>query len=155
MTPTSASEFEFLGTLRTGIERYFAAVDQWESAYFRYYRMPDASRQSGDLDGEGGADSENARSRSRRNFVAAACPGPLLQANWTARRLRGFPPGRRSAMRSAPSNAPIPPSAAAKPWLVMACVIELSVACREPEGTQPPVPNPGRSLLDRIFGLFF
>jgi hypothetical protein len=36
MAPTVASEQEFLATLRVAIDRYFAAVDQWESVYSRY-----------------------------------------------------------------------------------------------------------------------
>lgn len=31
------------------VERFLAAVDAWEAAHRRYYRMPDAVRPSGDL----------------------------------------------------------------------------------------------------------
>src|SRR5580704_15769185 len=48
-TPAPVSDGEFLVALRAAIDRYFAAVDQWEAAYFRYYRMPDAAQRSGDL----------------------------------------------------------------------------------------------------------
>src|SRR5215471_14928820 len=44
---------EFVAELRDRVERYLAAVDQWESAYQKYYRLPGyASRISNDLEAE-------------------------------------------------------------------------------------------------------
>src|SRR5690348_4034147 len=34
------SDGSFVDGLRSAIERYFAAVDQWEAAYQKYYRLP-------------------------------------------------------------------------------------------------------------------
>jgi hypothetical protein len=34
------SELAFLAELRAAVERFFAALDAWEDAYQRYYRMP-------------------------------------------------------------------------------------------------------------------
>lgn len=146
-TPELASEPEFLAALRGAIDRYFAAVDQWESAYFRYYRMPDAARRSGDL-AEEQRQFENERRalelllpRARSLCSKYGQPDVFGGLSWVA--LGHHAPQQRtdSAISRGERGA------------VMACLIELSVACREPEGTQPPAPE--RSLLDRIVGLFF
>ena len=38
---TPAPEGEFVAGLRQAVEEYFRAVDQWEKAYRKYYRLPD------------------------------------------------------------------------------------------------------------------
>jgi hypothetical protein len=35
------SDREFVADLRQAVDRYFRAVDQWEAAYRKYYRLPD------------------------------------------------------------------------------------------------------------------
>jgi hypothetical protein len=144
-----ASDLEFLAALRVAIERYFAAVDQWESAYFRYYRMPDASQRSGDLAREQ-REFENERRalelllpRARGLCFKYGQPDHFAGLPWVA--LGHHAPQQRtdSAISRGERGA------------VMACLIELSVACREPEDTQPPVPIAGSSLLNRIVALFF
>jgi len=35
------SDREFVADLREAVERYFRAVDAWEAAYRKYYRLPD------------------------------------------------------------------------------------------------------------------
>jgi hypothetical protein len=148
-TSNPASDLEFLAALRTAIDRYFAAVDQWESAYFRYYRMPDAAQRSGGLAGEK-SEFENARRalepllpRARGLCFKHGQPDVFGGLTWAA--LGHHAPQQRtdSAISRGERGA------------VMACVIDLSVACREPEDTDPPVPISERSLLDRIVALFF
>jgi hypothetical protein len=39
------SDREFVADLRQAVERYFRAVDEWEAAYRKYYRLPDPQRQ--------------------------------------------------------------------------------------------------------------
>src|SRR6266576_5891815 len=47
------SDQEFVENLRAAVVRYLAAVDRWEAAYQRYYRMPGrAVRVSADLEAE-------------------------------------------------------------------------------------------------------
>jgi hypothetical protein len=149
VTSVLTSELEFLAILRTAIDRYFAAVDQWESAYFRYYRMPDAAQRSGDLAGEQ-REFENERRilqlllpRARGLCFKYGQPDVFGGLTWAA--LGHHAPQQRtdSAISRGERGA------------VMACLIELSVACREPEDTEPPVPGRERSLLDRIVALFF
>lgn len=38
---TRVSDREFVADLRQAVEEYFRAVDQWEAAYRKYYRLPD------------------------------------------------------------------------------------------------------------------
>ncbi len=49
MAPQPSPDLEFIASLRLASERYFAAVDAWESAYNRFYRMPGSVRPSDDL----------------------------------------------------------------------------------------------------------
>lgn len=44
----SVSDLDFLEALRAAINRYLAAVDQWEAAYQKYYRLPGYSSKAGD-----------------------------------------------------------------------------------------------------------
>jgi hypothetical protein len=146
MATTLGSEQEFLAKLRAAIDRYFAAVDQWESVYFRYYRMPDAGPRS-DMAGEQ-REFENARSALE----------PLLP------RARGlcFKYGQadvfggltRAALgHHAPQHRTDSAISRGERGAIMACLIEMSVASREPDATQSPAPAP--SLLERIVALFF
>ncbi len=148
-TSVVASELEFLATLRAEIDRDFAVVDQWESAYFRYYRMPDAARRSGDL-----AEEQRKFENERRSLE------PLLP------RARGlcFKYGQPDVFgglpwvalgHHAPQHRTDSAISRGERGAVMACLIELSVACREPAGTEAPGHGRERSLLDRIVGLFF
>ena len=42
MQPTvPATDREFVAELRQAVEQYFRAVDDWEAAYRKYYRLPD------------------------------------------------------------------------------------------------------------------
>src|SRR5580704_13339060 len=43
-TNQPVSDQEFLGELREAVDRYFRAVDAWEAAYYKYYRLPDPTR---------------------------------------------------------------------------------------------------------------
>ena len=150
-TPPSqpASDLEFLAALRAAVDRYLAAVDQWESAYFRYYRMPDASQRSGDLADEQREFDNGRRAlglllpRARGLCFKHGQPDVFGGLTWAA--LGHHPPQQRtdSAISRGERGA------------VMACLIELNVACREPEDAQPPMRIPDRSLLDRIVSLFF
>jgi hypothetical protein len=53
MAPEDSTDQEFVAALRGAIVRYLRAVDQWESAYQKYYRLPGyAAKISGDLEAE-------------------------------------------------------------------------------------------------------
>jgi hypothetical protein len=147
MTHDSTSDQEFVGALRDAIGRFFAAVDSWESAYRRYYRMPGAAKPSGDLEAEQ-REFEYRRRRlaellPRARSLCFQCGQPDIFAGLLHVYLGQFAPQERtdSAIGRAERGA------------IMACLIELSVACREAEaGSQANLHTPVRkpSLLDRI-----
>src|SRR5260370_1266117 len=59
MALEESTDQEFVKALRVAIERYLKAVDEWESAYRKYYRLPGyAAKISGDLEAEHRAYSE-------------------------------------------------------------------------------------------------
>src|SRR6266852_4107842 len=62
------SDREFVARLRTAVERYLGAVDEWEAAYQKYYRLPGfASRVGDDLEKE-----QRAYDERRRELEALA-----------------------------------------------------------------------------------
>ena len=42
-TDANTSDREFVSNLRTAVDAYLEAVDRWEAAYQKHYRMPDNS----------------------------------------------------------------------------------------------------------------
>lgn len=42
-TDANTSDREFVSNLRTAVDSYLEAVDRWEAAYQKHYRMPDNS----------------------------------------------------------------------------------------------------------------
>lgn len=145
--PTANSDQEFVGLLRDAVERYFGAVDDWESGYSRYYRMPGGANLSGDLA------AERHRFEDRRRELSVLLPRArslcfkydqadvftgLLHVS-----LGQFAPQERvdSAISRGERGG------------VMSCLIELSIASRAAEAG---VPNNSdetdckRSLIDRI-----
>src|SRR3954468_20609443 len=68
MTPQRApiqTDIEFVAALRVVVERYLAAVDRWESAYQKYYRLPGYSRDLAD---------EEREYQARRSELEAVLP---------------------------------------------------------------------------------
>ena len=52
-SPLPVSDAEFIAALRQAAEQFFRAVDEWETAYRKYYRLADPSgKPSSDLDGQ-------------------------------------------------------------------------------------------------------
>src|ERR1039458_4738183 len=50
-SPLPVSEVEFIAALRQAAEQFFRAVDEWETAYRKYYRVVDPSgKPSSDLE---------------------------------------------------------------------------------------------------------
>ena len=146
MAQKSVSDLEFLAILREAIDRYFAAVDAWELIFRRYYRLPGAAKVSADLA------AEQCEFEARRRDLADLVPrarqlclrfnqsdifGGLMHVS-----LGEYAPQARaeSAVGSSERNA------------VMACLIELTVACRgEAAGLPPGRPSDEKpSLLERI-----
>lgn len=144
MAHARASDLEFVAVLRDAIERYFAAVDDWESAYRRYYRLPGAARVSGDLVAEQREFEERRRALTellpRARALCFKCGQSDIFAGLLHVSLGQFAPQERSdsAIGRGERGA------------IMACLIELSVVCRAAELGLPAEPDRKPSLLDRI-----
>jgi len=146
MAQAPVSDLEFLALLRTAVDRYFAAVDAWEAIYKRYYRLPGAAKVSADLV------AEQREFEARRRELAELVPRVrrlCLRFNQadifgglTHVSLGEYAPQARteSAVGHSERNA------------VIACLIELTVACRgEAAGLPPGRPADEKpSLLERI-----
>jgi len=143
------SDREFVARLRTVVDSYLASVDQWETAYQNYYRLPGYSD---DLEAEHREyaacrrELESMLPRTRRLCLKHQCRDPfsgLLRIS-----LGRYAPQVRndSAISRSERNA------------AAECLVELSAACQEWTGDdkEPPRQRPVReSLLQRIVGFFY
>jgi hypothetical protein len=149
-----AHDLAFLAELRAAIERYFAAVDAWESAYRRYYRMPGFSQAiSTDLA------QEHSEYTARRRELDALLP----RAQQLCRRhdLNDFFAGLRHVNlgQYAPQERTDSAVGRNERRAITNCLLALEEACREwtvqtPELVAPPPAERG-SLLRRILGYFW
>ena len=128
-----ASDQEFTGELRDAVQRYLAAVDAWEAAYQKYYRLPGyADRVTGDLA------QEHAEYLEMRRVLEALLP-----------RARGlcFKHGLRdpfptlvriSLGQHAPQQRDTSAIGRSERMAVTDCLMQLSAACQEwPAGAEP------------------
>jgi hypothetical protein len=146
MAQALVSDLEFLGVLRAAVDRYFAAVDAWEVTYRRYYRLPGAAKVSADLV------TEQREFEARRRELAELVPRARhlclkfnqsdIFAGLPHVSLGQYAPQERADSAVGPSERSA----------VMACLIELTVACRgEAAGLPPSRPHDEKpSLLERI-----
>ena len=156
MTAAPASDHEFVAALGDVVGRYFAAVDRWEAAYRRFYRMPgNIVRPSGDL-----AEEQRDVEERRREFeellprTRALCFKYGQRDVFTGLRyvaLGRYTPQQRNDDSAIGRN---------ERNVVMSCLMELSAACREPAPVPipralPEVPARKASLLQRIVGFFY
>jgi len=146
------SDRDFVAGLRTTVKRYLSAVDEWESAYQKYYRMPGfASRVSEDLEREQRAYDDRRRElesmlpRARRLCLKHQLRDPfsgLLRVS-----LGRYSPQERldSVIGRNERN------------VVSNCLVELHDACQEwpEESPEPDADRAKGSLLRRIVGYFY
>jgi hypothetical protein len=139
---------EFVAELRQAVERYFRAVDEWEKAYRKYYRLPDPrGKTPGDLT-EQQAAYDSARAR-----LAAMIPRARglsfrhgLRDPWTG--LMRSPLGQ-----STPQDRYSSAISRAERTQAIECLLELAEAYAElPRVEAPPPP---RSLLRRLLDFFY
>ena len=144
----------FVEALRTAVERYLSAVDQWEAAYQKYYRLPTfGSAISDDLKSEQQEYDERRRElepmlpRARRLCLKHRLVEPfsgLLRVS-----LGQYAPQERmdSAIGRSERGA------------VTMCLVQLEEACREwkpvPEDTPAPATRPNIPLLRRFVNFFY
>lgn len=144
----------FIEALRWAVERYLTAVDQWEAAYQKYYRLPTfGSAISDDLQSEQREYDERRRElepmlpRARRLCLKHRLTEPfsgLLRIS-----LGQYAPQERTDSVIGRSER----------GAVTMCLVQLSEACREwkPESEDAPAP-PERSnvpLLRRFVNFFY
>ncbi|MBZ5618595.1 MAG: hypothetical protein LAQ69_07715 [Acidobacteriia bacterium] len=156
MLEDGISDQEFIAGLRAAIERYLGAVDQWEAAYQKYYRLPgDAARINGDLEAEQRAYRERRREleqmlpRARRLCLKHRLRDPF----------RGLL--RISLGRYAPQHRVDSAIGRSERNEVTKCLVELSGTCQEWEPTSTSTsavaePESDRgSLLRRLVNYFY
>lgn len=153
-TDTLTSDLEFVSDLRTAVDAYLSAVDRWEAAFGRYYRMPDCSESiSADMDAEQRDYNERRReleallSKARRLCLKHRLRDPF--GNLMRVSLGRFAPQQRtdSAIGRGERSA------------VSVCLMELREACAGWPAEIPMLsrePKPvHRSLLGRVFDFFY
>jgi hypothetical protein len=147
-TNQPVSDQEFLGELREAVDRYFRAVDAWEAAYYKYYRLPDPTRKiTPDL-----AEQEREFTASRKRLEELAPRARRLgfahgvKDPWTAllrTTLGQYAPQERTGSAVSRSERA----------QVNECMILLAAAC---EGHPPDDPENERpSWLQRILDFFY
>jgi len=147
------SDDAFIEALRAAIERYLKAVDQWEAAYQKYYRLPTfGSPISDDLKSEQHEYDERRREleemlpRARRLCLKHRLPEPfsgLLRIS-----LGQYAPQQRVDSAIGRSER----------GMVTKCLVELSEACRDwkPEKDDRPVQSgPHTPFLRRLVNYFY
>jgi hypothetical protein len=153
------SDHEFVAGLRAAIEQYLNAVDRWEAAYQKYYRLPGyAAKTRTDLE------PENREYGERRRDLEG-----MLPRAWRLclkHRLRDPFSGllRIDLGRYAPQHRVDSAIGRNERNEVTKCLVELSDACREWEsvgaGPEPESTGPQReasrgSLLRRLVDYFY
>jgi len=146
------SDREFVAGLRSAVSRYLAAVDEWEAAYQKYYRMPGfASRAGDDLQVEQRAYDE------RRRELEALLPRArrLCLKHQMKEPFSGLL--RMSLGRYSPQERMDSVIGRNERNVVSKCLVELSDACQEwpEESSEAEVERDKGSLLRRIVGYFY
>jgi hypothetical protein len=145
----AVSDRQFVADLRQAVEQYFRAVDEWETAYRKYYRMPDPTGKPPSDLAEQQAAYDDARKR-----LAAMAPRARglsfrhgLRDPWTG--IMRSPLGQ-----STPQDRYSSAISRAERAQVMECLIVLAEAYAEhpPAAEAPPPP---RSLVRRLLDFFY
>ena len=152
-TDTQTSDREFVANLRAAVDAYLSAVDRWEAAFHKHYRMPGSDTISADMEAEHRDYSQRRREleallpRARRLCLKHRLRDPLGGLMRVS--LGQFAPQQRtdSAIGRGERNA------------VSECLLELHEACAEWAADAPPSdkePKPRhRSLLGRVIDYFY
>ena len=152
MAPEDRTDPEFVAGLRLAFERYMRAVDQWEAAYRKYYRLPGyAAKISFDLEAEhreytGRRDElQRMLPRARRLCLKHRLRDPF--AGLVRITLGRYAPQHRadSAIGRNERNA------------ATACLVDLAAACQEwaaPGAAAEPETGKG-TWLRRFIGYFY
>jgi hypothetical protein len=151
---TAVPDHAFVADFRSAVERYFEAVDQWETAYRRYYRQPDCGEKvSADLETEHSGycarrrELEQMLPRARRLCLKHGLREPFSNLQ------------RISLGRYAPQQRTESAIGRDERRVVTNCLLELDEACREwpawPAAPASPCEAGEASLLQRLVNFFF
>jgi hypothetical protein len=146
------SDRDFVAALRAGVGQYLSAVDQWEAAYQKYYRLPGyAGRNAGDVQAEEQAYNERRRElealvpRARRLCLRYGLKEPFSSLL------------RISLGRYAPQERMDSVIGRSERTAVAKCLVELHDACQEWTFQTESGAEPARkeSWLRRLVGYFY
>jgi hypothetical protein len=142
------SDREFVAELRQAVERYFRAVDEWEKAYRKYYRLPDPrGKTPSDLTEQQAAyDSARARFAAMIPRARGLSFRHGLRDPWTG--LMRSPLGQ-----STPQDRYSSAISRAERTQAIECLLELAEAYAELPRVEAPAPP--RSLLRRLLDFFY
>jgi hypothetical protein len=150
---TQASDRKFVANLRVAVDAYLSAVDRWEAAFHKHYRMPGSDKISPDMEAE-----HRDYTQRRRELEA------LLPRAWRLclkHRLRNPLPGlmRVSLGQFAPQQRTDSAIGRGERNAVLDCLLELHEACAEWAAEAPPSDKASkprrRSLLGRVIDYFY
>lgn len=148
MEPTvPVSDREFVADLRHAVDRYFRAVDDWEAAYRKYYRLPDPrGKPPSDLvEQQAAYDSARARLAAMIPRARGMSYRHGLRDPWTG--LIRSPLGQ-----STPQDRYSSALSRAERAQAIECLLELAEAYAE---LPPPEAPPPRGLLRRLLDFFY
>jgi hypothetical protein len=141
------SDREFVADLRQAVEEYFRAVDAWESAYRKYYRLPDPhGKHPSDM-----TEQQTVYEAARKRLMAMAQRARGLSFRhglrdpWTG--ILRSPLGQ-----STPQDRYSSAISRAERTQTIECLLVLAEAYAELPQVEPPPP---RSLLRRLLDFFY
>jgi len=143
------TDHDFVAGLRAAIEAYLGAIDRWETAYQKYYRMPGAAAVSPDLAAE-----QREYDKRRRELEAL-----LPRARRLCLRYQIQEPFsgllRVSLGRYAPQERTDSVIGRSERGAVTTCLAELDDACRSWPDDTGTTERPRGSWLRRLVNLFY
>src|SRR5690349_17683587 len=134
---------EFIAELRDAVQSYFSAVDAWEAAYQKYYRLPGYADQiSDDLTQE---HAEYLESRRRLEALLPRARGLCFKYGLRDPFVNLL---RVSLGQHAPQERDTSAIGRSERMTVTDCLMELTAACQqwtEPPASEEPAPPPRAS----------
>jgi hypothetical protein len=152
-TDTQISDREFVANLRAAVDAYLGAVDRWEAAFHKHYRMPGTDKISADMEAE-----HLDYSQRRRDLEALL---PRARRLCLKHRLRDPLGGllRVSLGQFAPQQRTDSAIGRGERSAVSECLLELHGACvdwaAEAPASEPQSKPRTRSLLGRVIDYFY
>jgi len=144
------SDREFVAELRQAVERYFRAVDDWETAYRKYYRLPDP---------RGKTPSDLLEQQAAYDAARAHLAGMVPRARGLSFRhgLRDPWTGlmRLTLGQTTPQDRYSSALSRAERTKAIECLLELAEACAEIPPVEKGVRVESRGFLRRLLDFFY